>query len=196
MDSELQFFHRRSLEHAVYDVVTQQPGTEHEEDEHFEAAYRWLEKEIGFYGIFLAAGEKSLPITGYDYQFKRPRDPVEKVNSVLFGYRELPEVRFTDYDTWHIVLNSVVGYNEQPPNLRVEHVSEYHRRLVFKPSWRQSDWFRAARNNRVYAQAHAPELDLRQADEIWCRNIPTKKELVSRGFEEEKIVVKRVKPLT
>lgn len=190
--SDVRYFHCRPLEYSPYDVVYQHPETDPDMRD-FELAYQWLEKQIGYYGIFMAAGEQSLPITCYDWQFRRAVPSERHRNDIMVGYKELPEVRFSDYDNWHLVLNAVIGAYTRPEEMRMGEVSDYVRRLVLKPSWRQSDWFRAVRQGRVYAQAHVPALDLRQADVIWCRNTPAKKELIRRGFDEEQVTVKRVK---
>jgi hypothetical protein len=64
------------------------------------------------------------------------------------------------------------------------------RELVLKPGWDPGRWLRRARREPV--EAVVGELDLRSADEIWCRNRAARAELVARGFDPERVRAVRV----
>jgi len=66
----LQYHHCRSLDSAVYGRVEASP--EHA-DQDFKDAYSWLEKEVGFYPLFLAVGttDEDIRMTGYQNQWRK-----------------------------------------------------------------------------------------------------------------------------
>ena len=156
-------------------------------DYYFEGAYKWLEQQLGFYPMFLAVGstEDDIRMTGYQNQWRRllveadnRGDDQHKKNIeniVLFSYRDLPNPDgvFTDYQYWHIVLNS------QHNNYRI---TEREKSWIFKSSWSKSDWLRHAKRNPHSVQLVVPFLDLTAADQITVRNKGTKRCLEGIGF--------------
>ena len=58
-----------------------QPSAEHR-PRCFEAAYQWLEHEVGFYPLFLAVGGTldAISMTGYQDQWRRKRGTPEERN--------------------------------------------------------------------------------------------------------------------
>lgn len=175
-----------------------------------EIAYGWLAERVGFWPIFLAVGgsDDDRQITGYSIQWQRPCDARLRadqscVNKVLFAFAGEPEgIAYVDYDWWHCALNEAV-------NMRGRHaavlrgpeppidVTRYEERMILKRSWSRSRWLTKAAADAGRVQAVVPRLDLRAADEIWCRNQPTRRELIRRGFGAERVRVRRLAgPLT
>jgi len=140
-------------------------------------------------------------MTGYANQFQRPSPTVEVPdNSILFSWAASPSphLRYTCYDHWHIPLNCV-SYPDYPhpdPARRhkteITHMTPQLESWVFHNSWRESDWLRMARRCAHSVQAVVPQLDLRSADEVWCRNKDTRRMLLDMGFDEERVIVKRL----
>ena len=66
----IQYHHCRSLDSVVYGTV--EASSEHA-DEYLKDAYSWLEREVGFYPIFLAVGttNEDIRMTCYQNQWKR-----------------------------------------------------------------------------------------------------------------------------
>jgi len=182
------------LESVVYGEI--KAGRQYS-DKDFQHAYDWLEKEVGFYPLFLAVGNTidDIRMTRYDSQWgkiiytvskgNRSRNILRKAgefpNYVLFSYENVDGV-FTDFDAWHIVL----GGNP-------EKVTEYQKKLIFKYSYKKSDWLRKARREPGYVQLVTPSLNLPDSDRIWVRNKKTKQYLEEMGLEN--IEVKSIKVL-
>jgi len=159
----------------------------------------WLEKQFGFYPLFLAVGHtyEDINMSGYPYQWSRIvstsydqerkktvhvlRKPGEFRNDVLFSYENLEGVRFVDYDYWFWILNACLD----------DPIPEYVKRLVIKPSWNKADWLRKARKEPHHVMGVIPRLDLRLADRIWVRNASSAKLLADMGFN--KVKVKRMR---
>lgn len=168
-----------------------------------DVAYSWLEEQIGYWPLFMACGSGrwALEMTGYPRQFGgwHPEDPHDRLwnDQVMFTYDSLPhpDVRFTDYDWWHIVLNSVHcrGHHD---TWRVD-PSDWGSRTIahiLKPSWSTARWMRHARQDDGNVQAHAPVLDLREADAVFCRNQARRRDLIRMGFSAEKVFVAHATP--
>lgn len=185
----LQYHHCRSLESVIYDKVQARP--EHT-DEYFKMAYLWLEKEVGFYPLFLAVGrtEEDIRMTGYQNQWRRVlsegpggkeyRKKGKFPSEVLFSFGEVEGV-FMDYDYWHLVLGA---------NYKNYSVTNYEKKLIFKPSWSKSRWLRKARENPHSVQLVTSELYLPEASRVWARNKLTQQLLISNGFKQ--VEVKRL----
>ena len=154
-------------------------------DEYFKDAYSWLEKVVGFYPIFLSVGttDDDIRMTGYQNQWKRilseghNRKEYRKKgnfpNDVLFSFEDINGV-FMDYNYWHIALNA---------SHKNYQMTDYEKRLIFKPSWPKSKWLKKARKNQHSVQLVTPELYLPAAERIWVRNQQTKELLTSMGFD-------------
>jgi hypothetical protein len=185
----LQYHHSRSLDGVVFDSVVADPSRS---DSHLRGAYEWLEQEVGFYPLFLAVGvdEDDLRMTGYQDNWRvrtslRYEDGKRKgtyrgkgefLNNVLFSFEDVGGV-FMDFDSWHIALNSAPDYD----------LTDYQKRLIFKPSWSMADWLRSARKETHSVQLVVPELYLPDAGRILVRNRKTKKGLESMGFENVEV---------
>jgi hypothetical protein len=139
--------------------------------------------------------------TRYEEQFRRVvgwspatgtirRRRGEFPNRVMFSWYSAPPAAVgMDFDLWHIVLNSVdtVASPGRDGRFLVKEIGARDRRGIFKPSWALHRWALKARRDPGSVQAVAPELDLRTADEIWCRNGTTRKQLAALGFESARI---------
>tara|TARA_Y100000034_G_scaffold135228_1_gene206235 strand:- start:2119 stop:2721 length:603 start_codon:yes stop_codon:yes gene_type:complete len=164
-------------------------------DEYFEPAYRWMGDAAGFVPLYMAVGNNvhAHGMTGYQNQWSRwigckdgkniYRKKGEFPNYIMFSFEEdqIPTLMFSDYDYWHIVLNS--GHKDY-------NVSDYERRLVLKPSWSKSRWLRKARQNPGTVQCVVPELNLMKAGRVWVRNKKVKAQLNTMGYSG--VEVKRI----
>ena len=190
----LQYHHCSDFNNITFGEIKAKPSYS---DPDFKSAYLWLEKEIGFYPLFVAVGitEDAIRITGYDAQWarvisskivgrKKSRTYVQRnvlrrkgefPNYVLFSFRELEGV-FMDYDYWHLVLHA--GYKNYQ-------MTDYEKRLIFKPSYSELKWLGKARYKPV--QLVTQKLYLPNAERIWTRNNKTKKSLESMGFENVEV---------
>lgn len=132
-------------------------------------AYQWLEKEVGFFPLFLAVGSsiESIRMTGY---------PNQKDN-VLFSFNNVEGI-FMDYGYWHIVLNA--GY-------RNYQISKREKSWIFKYSWSQSRWLKKAEKEPHSVQLVARELDLRRAKRIWVFSQFFREELEKLGFQNVRV---------
>lgn len=171
----------------------------HEKRE-YELAYFWLEKEIGFYPLFLAVGATvdDKRMTGYSSQFAD--DVVRGKTEILFSYCDQPSKRlvFTNYDMWIFILNealnSLESFGGGRHTEKLGPIPDNIRRSLFRPSWRDSDWLRGARRGSHGVQAVVDSLDLRQADQIWCPDEVAKEKLIKLGFLEKTIRIHYLKP--
>ena len=180
------YHHARPLEHSPYAVVKQVRDL----DIGFEGAYLWLEKEVGFYPLFLAVGatEEDRKMTGYQNQwrkilggrkgFREYRKKGEIDNQVLFSFTDIQDGIFMDYGYWDYVRNG-------------EHdnyvISKRVRNLIFRPTWNKDKWLQYANKEPDSVQLIVPELDLRKANSIWVRNRKTQKQLEGIGFRDIKV---------
>jgi hypothetical protein len=169
----------------------------------WEPCYDWLSERVGFYPLFLGVGDNlaARHMTGYGSNWRRwarrSTAGVEWVrpggfaNQVLFSWQNAPDpaIRFTDYDYWHMVLNSVERDGHQA---WIRPLSAWEERLALKRSWSRARWERKAHNDPYSVQAVVPGLDLRSADWIGCRNQATRRELIARGFDATKIEITRI----
>jgi hypothetical protein len=177
----LEYHHCRCLESVVFGEIKANPTYF---DKDLKDAYFWLEKEVGFYPIILAVGktDEDIRMTGYQNQFGRIltesskgntyRKKGEFPNDVLFSFENVDGI-FMDYMYWHIVLNS---------SYKNYQITDYEKRLIFKPSWNKTDWLRKAKKNPHSVQLVTSKLYLPYAKRIWVRNKDTKETLEEKGF--------------
>jgi len=193
----MEFHHARILADVRYGIVRAAPGEgladEHQRD--FEAAYAWLERRLGFWPLFLAVGgsDADRRMTGYQDQWRKPL-PGEQTqpSRVLFSWAHAPPgAVLMDFDAWHIVLNSVERVPGDPEARRVQEIGVASERALWKRSWSLADWLRAARRGAP-VQAVVPELDLRSAAEVWCRNREERRALVRLGFDASRVRTRRL----
>lgn len=184
----LQYHHSRSLESVVFGEIKANP--EHSDPE-LRNAYSWLEKQVGFYPLFLSVGptEEDIRMTNYqdNWRVKIFEDEYRKAgefpNNVLFSFEDVDGV-FVDYQWWNLVISS--GHVDYQ-------MTDDEKSLIFKPSWRKSDWLREATKERdPEKESHwvdlvTPTLYLPDAKRIWVRNNQTKKQLETMGFENTEV---------
>jgi len=186
----------RSLDSVVYGIIR---PSEKDYDEFEIETFRWFAGQLGFKPFFVAVGNtgSDLAQTNYYDNWRRVvateitgrtktgiyihrkilRKKGEFPNEVLFSFKELTGVFFDD-SYFAFAPNS--EYSDEP--------TSYEKRLIFKPSYRKSDWLRKAREKHCVVTA-TPSLDLRIA-EVYCRNQETKKVLEEIGFNG--VSVKRI----
>ncbi len=195
----LLYHHCRTLESVVYDIVKPKKIFS---DPDLLPAYLWLEKEIGFFPLFLSVGEslRSIYDTGYEHQWRRKvssyilhysaqgvavvhKDevPRQKLNEVLFSFSDNAHLngRYMDFREWECTLNT---------DYKNYQLSEYEKKLLFKFSWNKKKWIEKSKKNSV--QFVVRDLDLRNAEKIWVRNQKTKKILEEMHFSN--IEIKRI----
>jgi hypothetical protein len=148
----------------------------------------WLEKQIGFYPLFLAYGEtdEDIRMTGYQQNWMRVissryqcgKNIVEYVkkgeakNYILFSFESVQSPVFIDYDEWFCVLNSYPSYDIKKSVVK----------RLFKPDWNREQWTKKVRREPHHVMVVVPHLDLRLANRIWARNKKTVTELHKIGF--------------
>ena len=179
------YHHSLSLDHVIFGEIRSDPKYA---DDDFKKAYTWLEDQIDFYPLFMAVGrsDDDIRMTGYPDNWRvrvasryeegkrvgTYRRKGEFPNLVLFSFDHVDGV-FMDFDNWHIVLNS--WYNDYQ-------ISDYDKRLIFKPSWPRSRWLKKAKDNPHSVQLVTSSLDLSKATRVWVRNNATKQQLQDLGF--------------
>ena len=193
------YHHKRVLDSVVFGEVMASPAFA---DPDLKAEYSWLEKQVGFYPLFLAVGEteQDICMTGYNNNWRRVisseivgrdargnciqknilRAAGEFPNYVLFSFENVEGV-FMDYINWHLVLNS--SHNNYQ-------MTEYEKRLIFKPSWTKSRWLRKATERPHTVQFVTERLCLPDAGRIWTHNSKTKLRLEKMGFRN--VAVKQI----
>ncbi len=83
-----------------------------------------------------------------------------------------------DYMNWYLVLNS---------NYKNYQMTDYEKRLIFKPSWSKSKWLRKAKNEPHSVQLITEELYLPDVHRIWVRNRNREHLLTVMGFENVRV---------
>lgn len=199
MDTLL-FHHTTELEYCYPQVI--KPGPEHlpKDDslwaEQLNQAYSWLSQRIGHWPLFLSVGDdpSAWQMTGYQSQWARLlseryqegkriatyRKPGDFPSLVLFSFPCLSQASFSSYYWWHCALNGA------------EAVSKEEEEEMLRPRYSTDDWLKKAVRSPGSVQAHVPQLDLGQAQRIWCRSLKAKQQLIKQGFDPEIIQVKRL----
>ncbi len=166
-----------------------------DEDELKEALIvnRWLQGQVGFYPLFLMVGkdDDDLLPTAYQEQFRialgygwengrrktyERRKPGEFPNFVLLSFNDLPSPVFLDEEAWFCVLNSSHCDYQIGPQIRKQ---------LLKRSWDRRRWTRWATRHPVYAVV--PELNPKEADRVWVRNLTTKDRLLKEGYRNVEV---------
>lgn len=182
----LLFHHARSVAGVRFGEIA---GSPEHADHDFLGAYYWLAKQVGFWPIFIAVGCRRLDIymTGYQDNWMAyypakifrngrfigvRRKTGDFENNILFSFGNLSGV-FMDYHLWSMLMYKF---------WRVRDLTNYEKRLIFKPSWPRSRWIRYAKRNPHSVQLVVPRIDLSLAERIWVRNRATKSDLEAIGF--------------
>ena len=157
-------------------------------DPDFLPAYRWAEREVGFFPLFLSVGTTAddMRMTGYQNNWQPPDrlgthdpDPADR-RLVLFSFDSVAGV-FSDYSAWHIVLNSShCDYR----------VGRRYTSWILRRSWPTSRWLREARRCPHSVQLLAPRLDLREAVRVWTPDDESRRQVERLGYAG--VRVKRV----
>ncbi len=173
----LTYHHCINLDRVVYDAIHPHPDySEH----NYLRQYRWLEKQAGFYPLFVGVGtsDSDIYITGYSNNWEE-EDPDSEggldddpFNGVLFSFSQVEKILFSDYMDWNSVLNTS----------DVDRMSESLKTRVLRPAWSHDDWLNRARVRPGCVQGVVPSLDLRRADRIWVKDEATRLILERMGF--------------
>lgn len=168
-------------------------------DSDYLPGYKWLEKRIGYFPLFMAAGnEDSAPYNaGYNNQWRvvlssryckkkkrviaiSRRAKGDVLNFAMFRFDKLPEVCcFLDSSWWSVGVLTPHLNNEVPRESEV--------RCVLKRSWSHARWLREIKNDKISAELVVPKLDLRDAVEVWVRNKKAKAHLEKLGFKNVQV---------
>jgi|SRR6185437_12162652 len=147
--------------------------------------YRWLERQIGFYPLFLAFGTPlAIENTFYSHDSYEciPKERQSRNVLAIFNLHAVRNCVFTDYDVWaHSDADAfeAIETGEEPD-------ADWQRAL-FKPLWSRMQWFQKARRDPTSVQLLARRLDLRRAHEIWTQDEETLYEVQSRGLMNAKV---------
>ncbi len=169
------------------------PGPRHSSKEYL-PAYKWLEERVGYFPMFLAAGnEDEAPYTtGYHNQWRvslsqkkcpksgrlvtlKRRKAGRFPNLVMFRFDEAPSnCTFMDSSWWAIsVMNGLTqGILPAEPDVK----------RVFKRSWSRNRWLNKAAADGCSVELVVPQLDLSKTSSVWVRNQATADRLTQLGY--------------
>jgi len=189
------YYHHRELKYVEYDKIF--PPPEKVCDKDFIHAYRWLGHYCGYCPqVWLS--QCDICMTGFGGEY------VLRNDSVLFGFDWIKGFPI-DYDLWHFVLSLA----PMRPDLPAPELSK----LIFKnvvsidKEYEQEGWGDhepyAGRTTTVeeflekrmfVSDDHfvLPNLNLKSAKKIVCRNEKQKKKLRRKGFIEDRIKIMNV----
>ena len=151
-------------------------------------AYRWAEREVGFFPLFLAVGRRveDVRMTGYQDHWAppdlpqlpaEPGDEAADRRLVLFSFDHV-DGAFSDYMAWHLVLNAGKDDYRLTPRETA---------MVLRRSWPASRWRRAAEHGPHSVQLLAPRLDLRRAVRVWVPDDATRREVGRLGHASARV---------
>jgi hypothetical protein len=149
--------------------------------------FRWLEKQIGFYPLFMAFGN-NYAIENTFYKGPESRGVHWRKHTVLsiFELDALADVVFTDYDVWtHSCSEDMPRFSAATARL-----TKRQRKWVdalFKPSWTREQWLQKASEDCTSVQLLVPSLDFRRASEIWTRGSRLQARLHASGLPNVRV---------
>lgn len=212
MQPEIYLYHAMPLAQVKRGLLIPDPSYS---DEEYLPAYRWLERETGFFPLFLAVGtvQEAVYVTGYSNQWRvyiggEPTDG----GSWRKLYRKAGE--FPNYVLFALPLSALAGNSEGNSERTAKDsfsgvftdyqwwnivltdcmngtaVGQKLRRTLFKKSWARSKWLSTAAKDGHLVQVVAPQIDLDRAAFVWARNQETAKTLRQMGFAN--VQVKRL----
>lgn len=197
---ELYFCHGMNLEQVKYGPIIS--GPEYANSDYQLSAYLWLQKELGFYPIFLGVGdERAVYQTGYHFNWQRKflsgydasgKPLYQKISKerrphrvVFFFPLETHQVVFTAYpEAWHNVIRHVAQHSDLPLQPDMLH-------QLFCPQFNYEQWLDLAMGSPMKLQAVTGKLDLTTAVMIWVSNKKARQQLEALGFKN--VIVKRIK---
>lgn len=183
--SKISYWHCMSVHLLQNPVLVPDPKYS---DKDYLPGYKWLEKQIGFFPLFMAAGtEDSAPYNaGYNNQWRvklssteyRAKGDIQ--NFVMFRFDETPETCcFLDSGWWSVGILTPHLNNEEPRQSEV--------RSVLKRSWSRARWLREIAKDKIGIELVVPQLDLRKANEVWVRNKHTRAQVEKLGFKNVQV---------
>lgn len=189
------YYHCTELKYVQYGKI--HPAPEDACDDHFIHAYRWLGHYCGYCPqIWLA--RCNMGMTG----FRSRRAP--KDDCVLFGFDTVVGAFPVDYDLWHFFLSFAGMYPEDKPDDLAARVFSHvltldmeclrgdpQHDLLSRGAETVEEWLKSG---VFQSEDHfvLPNINLKSAKQIICRNERQKKKLRRKGFIEDRIKIKNV----
>ncbi len=195
MEDKVYLFHGRDLDEVAYDIVL--PNKEHPHNPDQIPKYKWLEKEIGFWPLWLAVGSrKAAYFTRYHYNWTsgygwnekghldwKPWKNGEAPNRVMFIFEpDTIDGAFIDYSAW-LDLGAKLIRSEPSP------VEDRLRNRLLLSGMTREEKLRYSYEHPLDLNYVTPGLDLRKAIVVWCRDEETKLKLEKMGFTNVQVVL-------
>lgn len=164
------FNHCMRQKHVAYSEIT--PYTlckTHRQGARLRPAYLWLEARLGFFPLFLSAGEtdRDLAITGYPNVFH------DNELRALFSFSDIPKPKFMDYSLWEHAMWQIVDEQAISDNL-YDH--------LFRKERTRDEWLEIARASPGTVQVVTSILDLRKATRVLVQTEGSVDEMERLGF--------------
>lgn len=185
-------------------------------DDYYIRTFRWWERKMGFYPMFLAVGSTELDIrmTGYPNQWckiiessskniggkkvKLPNGGFKTVGGRWLQINKLrkagtfPNYVLLSFDNVDGVFTDFdawhIAMNGAGNDRKGDWDMKPHEmRQLVKPSWNRADWLRLSRNDPHRVQMLVPQLDFRKACRVWVRNQETKARVEDMGFQNVRV---------
>jgi len=172
------YHHSRPIDFVNFGPVKQlSPLKTQPEDPEYaqilDSGYKFIEKRLGFYPLFLAVGRTNsdLFLTGFQ-DSDISSEP--KTRTALFSFQDKPRNGvFMDFHQWNVsVLN--MHWSGAPTDREIQ--------SIFKPSWIRNDWISYANKFPGSVQMVVPDLDLSFADMVTVKSNEDKNLLTKLGF--------------
>jgi hypothetical protein len=186
-DTKLRCFHSLPFSSARFGEITADPSFT---SEYWLGDFRWLEKQIGFYPLFLAFGN-NYAVENTFYHGAEPRCWHWSRHRILsiFEFDVLENAVFTDFDEWvNGRWEPEDGETDLSPEMEMETAAqrEWYEEF-FKPSWTREQWFEKAADDCTSVQILVPRLDFRKASQFWTRGPGLCRRLHSMGFSNARV---------
>jgi len=192
------YYHTREIQYVTYGKVG--PTPLEAIDPNFDLAYQWLGQYCGFYPQVWLSRSVSR-ITGFRRNYYKKQSPQDKV---LFAFETIQGFPL-EYDFWEQILVSV--WNEKNLTRANRSVRKIIHENALDPDYRDHPvsvtWLETRNIQQVLSkhlfvkhdQVVVPQLNLKSAKQIICRNEHQKKTLRRMGFIEDRIVIRGHRPI-
>lgn len=198
MENKVYLFHGRDLNEVTCGVVY--PNKEHPHNPDQVPKYQWLEKQIGFWPLWLAVGSrKAAYFTRYHYNWTsgygwnerghldwKPWKKGEAPNRVMFIFDpNCIDGVFVDYMSW---LDLGMCMRHTTAGVVVENVDDQLKKRILLDGMTREEKMQYSYKNPLYLNYVTQNLDLRKALAVWCRDEATKQKLEQMGFTKVQVV--------
>lgn len=191
------YYHHRALAYVTYGKVGLPPVETL--DPHFARAYRWLGQYCGFFPQVWLSRSRS-GITGFRSPRLKKQVPSD---GVLFGFESIQGFPVA-YDFWCELLGTLM--NSEDLDRANKAVQDYLDSLASDPdlgaepvslTWRKDRDIRDVFSKHLFVkhdQVVVPNLNLKAAKVIICRNETQKRALRRMGFIDDRLVIRGWSP--